>query len=422
VTSPRCPALPVFGSARRKRFGIAYCYVLSLTLLLVLCANPARSHDPSAWGGLFRSRDHGATWVSADRGQFVSGAIALAISPTDVNHLLLGAESGLLRSRNGGRDWTIEAPAVVVGPVFALAFAAEGQSALVSTGLGIFSGEAENSWRQAPAPQGATPARAIVRGDEAGRVYLAGWTGLFRSDDRGASWASAAYGLPQETATALLMAHGPPETLYAIVQGGIWASVDGAQTWASRGAGVSSTNIDALAADLSHPTRLWGAGGDRLFRSNDGGASWQRVGRPLPEPNTTVRGIAASEEAIVVTTDRGLYRTIDGGELWTLIIDNLPAHLEAGPLVRDPVDPATLYAGFALLPYSELWRRAADREGALARVSVTSLTGGVVLLAVVALGTLAALRWLGHYYRPPARSALTTRTAEDRRMEGRTLP
>ena len=143
--------------------------LLLLALPLALWASPAKSHDPSAWGGLFRSRDHGATWVSANRGQVVAGAIALAISPTDVNHLLLGAESGLLRSRNGGRDWTIEAPAVVVGPAFALAFAADGQRALVSTGLGIFGGEAGNSWRQASAPQGATPARAIVRGGETGR-------------------------------------------------------------------------------------------------------------------------------------------------------------------------------------------------------------------------------------------------------------
>jgi photosystem II stability/assembly factor-like uncharacterized protein len=410
--------LPVFGSARWTLFGSAGHYVLSLTLLLVLWTSPARSHDPSAWGGLFRSRDHGATWVSANRGQVVAGAITLAISPTDVDHLLLGAESGLLRSRNGGRDWTIEAPAVVVGPVFALAFAADGQRALVSTGLGIFGGEAGNNWRQASAPQGATPARAIVHSGEAGRVYLAGWTGLYRSDDWGASWSSAAGALP---ATALSLVHGSPETLYAIIQGGIWASVDGARTWASRGAGIFPTNIDAIAMDLKYATLLWAAGGDRLFRSDDGGASWQRVGRTLPEPNTTVRGIAASEEAIVVTTDRGLYRTVDGGESWTMIVENLPAHLEAGPLVRDPSDSATLYAGFALVPYPELWRRAADREGAFARVSITSLAGGGIFLVVVALGALAALRWLGHYYRPPARSAPVTRTPRDRRME-KTLP
>jgi photosystem II stability/assembly factor-like uncharacterized protein len=389
--------------------------IFLLALPLALWAGPAQSHDPSAWGGLFRSRDHGATWVSANRGQVVTGAIALAISPIDVNHLLLGAESGLLRSRNGGRDWTIEAPAVVVGPVFALAFAADGPRALVSTGLGIFGGEAGNSWRLALSPQGATPARAIVRSGEAGRVYLAGWTGLYRSDDWGASWSSAGGGLPHETATALLVVHGSPETLYAIIQGGIWASVDGARTWASRG-GIFPTSVDALAVDSKYPTRLWAAGGDRLFRSDDGGANWQRVGRALPEPNTTVRGIAASEEQIVVTTDRGLYRTVAGGESWTMVVQNLPAHLEAGPLVRDPGDSATLYAGFALIPYPELWRRAAEREGALARVSVTSLAGGGILLVAVALGAFAALRWLGQFYRPSARGAPPARSPGDHRV------
>jgi hypothetical protein len=216
--------------------------------------------------------------------------------------------------------------------------------------------------------------------------------------------------------TALLMVQRSPETLYAVVEGGIWASVDGARTWARRG-GISPASVDALAADAKHPTRLWVAGGDRLFRSDDGGASWQRVGRTFPEPNTIVRGIAASEEAVIVTTDRGLYRTVDGGESWTMIVENLPAHLEAGPLVRDPVDPATLYAGFALAPYPELWRRAAEREGAFARVSVTSLAGGGIFLVVVALGSLAALRWLRQFYRPSARGALATRSPRDHRME-----
>jgi photosystem II stability/assembly factor-like uncharacterized protein len=402
------------------RLGGAGRYALSLTLLLLL-ATPARSHDPSAWGGLFRSRDGGATWVSANRGQFVSGAIVLAISPTDANHLLLGAESGLLRSRNGGRDWIIEPPTVVVGPVFASAFSADGRQTLVSTSLGIFRGEAENSWREASTPEGATPARAIIPGGGAGRVYLAGWTGLYRSDNWGDSWSSAAEGLPQGPATALLLIEGSPETLYAIVRGGIWASSDGARSWAKRGGGMSMSDLDALAVDSRQTTRLWAAGGDRLFRSDDGAASWLRVGRPLPEPNTTVHRITASEEAIVITTDRGLYRTVDEGESWTLIIENLPAHLEAGPLVRDPLDPATVYAGFSLIPYAELWRRAADREGALARVSITSLVGGVVFLIIVGLGAVAALRRLGSYYRAPGSGAPSARTHRNRRIE-ETLP
>jgi photosystem II stability/assembly factor-like uncharacterized protein len=420
VTAPRRRlGLPTFRSAGSMRVGH---YVLPFTLLLLLLGRPAHSHDPSAWGGLFRSRDDGATWISVNRLGFVSGAIALAISPTDVNHLLLGAESGLLRSRNGGRDWTIEAPSVALGSVFALTFAADGQRALISTARGVFRGDAEQGWRPAPAPRGATPVRAIVRSGVAGCVYLAGWTGVYRSDDWGASWSSAADGLPKEPATAFLVAQGSLGTLYAVVQGRIWASVDGGRSWARRGAEVSPTNFDTFALDPEQPTRLWAAGGDRLFRSNDGGANWERVGRPLPEPNTTVHGISAREEAIVVSTDRGLYRTVDGGTSWTLIVENVPAHLQAGPLVRDPIDPATLYAGFSLIPYSELWRLAADRESAFARVSAASLVGGMVFLVLVALGATAALRLLGHYYRPSARSRPPTRTAAKRRIEGNTLP
>jgi photosystem II stability/assembly factor-like uncharacterized protein len=414
VTGPRRPGLLTFSLPRRTRVGH---YFLLLTLLLILSASPAQSHDASAWGGLFRSRDYGATWVSANPARFVSGAIALAISPTDANHLLLGAESGLLRSRNGGRDWTIEAPSVVLGSVFAVAFAADGQRALISTGQGVFRSEGENSWRQVSAPQGAAPARAILPSREPSRVYLAGWSGLYLSDDWSASWSSAADNLPQEPATALLVVSGSPEILYAIVQGQIWASVDSARSWMRRGGGISPASADSLTADLRDPGRLWAAGGGRLFRSIDSGANWRRVGRPLPESNTTVNGITASGECIVVTTDRGLYRSVDSGESWTQITDNLPAHLEAGPLVRDPVDPVTLYAGFSLIPYPELWRRAADLEGALARFSVTSLVGGAALLIFVALAALAALHWLGRYYGPSASATPAAQTSQNRRME-----
>jgi hypothetical protein len=171
--------------------------------------------------------------------------------------------------------------------------------------------------------------------------------------------------------------------------------------------------------DWQQPARLWAAGADRLFRSDDAGASWWRVGPPFPEPNTAVRGIAASEDAIVLATDRGLYRSVDGVASWTPIIDNLPAHLEAGPLVRDPVDPATLYAGFSLIPYAELWRRAAESESALARVSITSLAASAVLLILVALAALAMLRWLGRYY---SRSTPPARSARDVGAGGRRLP
>jgi hypothetical protein len=101
-------------------------------------------------------------------------------------------------------------------------------------------------------------------------------------------------------------------------------------------------------------------GGSPTVLQQDSGATWQAVGQPLAETGTSVRGIAVSSDGrtVVLTTHRGVQRSLDGGNSWKQVEGNLPVHLEAGPLLRDPHDAATLYAGFSLTPYGEVWRRA----------------------------------------------------------------
>src|SRR2546422_8491741 len=107
------------GAERHNRIPVV---VLPLAFAVVFWSSPALAHDPSAWGGLFRSRDDGATWFLAGPGRFASAAIALAISPTDANHLLLATDSGLLRSRNGDVAWAREHPPGWSAPAFAARF------------------------------------------------------------------------------------------------------------------------------------------------------------------------------------------------------------------------------------------------------------------------------------------------------------
>src|SRR3989441_11200174 len=90
--------------------------LVALATAFVLLPQEAPAHDPDTLGGVFRTHDAGAMWTSINPGIFVSGALALAVSPRDPNHLLLATDSGLWRSRNGGGDLGGEGPGGPPGP------------------------------------------------------------------------------------------------------------------------------------------------------------------------------------------------------------------------------------------------------------------------------------------------------------------
>jgi hypothetical protein len=89
-----------------------------------------------------------------------------------------------------------------------------------------------------------------------------------------------------------------------------------------------------------------------------------------------------------------MYRSKDGGYSWTLKEDNLPVHLESGPLARDPSDARTLYAVYSLMPYPEVWRTALEGSNLLARVDPVSLAGGLAFVLLLLIGGAMLVRWL----------------------------
>lgn len=360
----------------------------------------AFAHDPSAWGGLFRSRDDGAAWLSADAGLFVGAALAIAVSPSDANHLLYATDTRLLRSRNGGRNWVPEAPQLFNGPTLALAFAHDGKGAWAATPAGVFVASDESPWNKCDLPDAALPGRALVTGLQPDHIYLLGARGLYASSDRGRKFVRVGQAdLPDAAGHALVVVPAPAglgaETLVAVFEGRIWVSADGAKTWAPRDSGLPRGQVETLAADRDQKSRLWAATGNQVHVSDDLGATWRPWGKTIGEGVFAVRGLATAQagDLIVLATHRGLLRSTDGGNTWGQVEGALPVHLEAGPLVRDPFDAQTLYAGFSLVPYTELRRRAEQGSNLLSQLDPVSVVGaGAFLLLLLIGGGLGARR------------------------------
>ena len=375
----RAPQL--FHRIRSRRSTVLLRGFTALATALLLFAEEVPAHDPDTYGGVFRTHDAGATWTSINPGAFPSGALALAVNPGDPHHLLLATDSGLWRSRNGGRDWEVDARGILSGPAFAAAFDADGRRALVAGTSSLFRDEADG-WRAVRAPSGAAPARALVPGATPGRIYLAGRSGLYRSDDWGESWADAGRGIEADAVDALLAPAGRSDEVCAVAGGAVWWSSDGARTWQRRAGGIPGSRVEAVGLDPAAPARLWAMAAAQVYTSDSPGAEWRAVGKPLPDTAVTARAMAVSGKVIVIATDRGVFRSTDGAERWEPPKESLPAHVAARVLVSDAGNPATLYAGFAVSGYDDLQKQA--------RPSGLRGAADLVLIALIAVAVIAA--------------------------------
>ena len=365
-------------------------------LAVILCPGQAPAHDASAWGGLFRTRDAGVTWVGLNPGSFVSGALALAVSPVDPHHLLLATDTGVSRSRNGGRDWALEAPELLGGPVFAAAFDADGQRALIAARMAVFVNE-DGGWRAVRAPAGSLPARTLVARPVRGSVYLAGQRGLYRSDDWGQSWLDVGRALPATSVGAVVVSPADARSVYVLADGRCWVSTDAGLHWEPRVEGAPESRMEVLALDPGDANRLWSVADGQVLRSDDAGRRWRPIGQRIPELPVRAHALVVTGQVLVMATDRGVYRSPDAGARWMLASESLPAHLDAGVLARDPVDRDTFYAGFAVMPSDALARGELEAAGMLSQLTPDKLARALPFLALVLLAAVAGAWRLATY-------------------------
>jgi photosystem II stability/assembly factor-like uncharacterized protein len=160
-----------------------------------------------------------------------------------------------------------------------------------------------------------------------------------------------------------------PHVYYAgYTGGGVWKSENAGHSWknVSDGSGMSGS-IGAIAVAESDPNVVYvGTGehavrgqsssyGNGMFRSTDAGKSWSRIGLESSRQISEVRVHPANPDIAYVavqgdrwkgTTDRGVYRTMDGGKSWTQLLKGVNATSGAVDLSMDPSNPRILYAAF----------------------------------------------------------------------------
>jgi photosystem II stability/assembly factor-like uncharacterized protein len=202
---------------------------------------------------------------------------------------------------------------------------------------------------------------------------------------------------------ALEALESDPDVIYAgAATGGVWKTTDGGITWTPIFDDQPASSIGAIAVFQPNPDIVWvGTGesnvrnsmgvGRGIWKSLDAGRTWRFVGLPRSErisrillhpTDPDVAYVAALGPAWSDGTERGVYRTTDGGESWERVLYTNPS-TGAADLVMDPSNPNHLIAAmwdFRRFPWSfrsggpgsgihvtwdggESWTRLTDRDG-----------------------------------------------------------
>jgi photosystem II stability/assembly factor-like uncharacterized protein len=290
----------------------------------------------SVWYGpaVFRSNDLGETWTHSSEGLTYGDdgpKIPTVWNVTPAHgSIFAGVEpAGLFRSDDGGANWSHVA--------------------------GLREHPSRPGWQ--PGAGGLICHTIVPHPSDAEKMWVAiSAVGTFATEDGGATWEARNRGVVDcnspdphpETGQCvhkLVMAAGQPDRFYQQNHCGVYRSTDGGKQWQDISAGLVSEFGFVFGAHprdpatgwvipLSHPEEGRYAPGGSLgvWRTNDSGESWQRHGDGLPQENAFV---GVYREAMAVdrldpagvffgTSTGQLYGSVDEGETWSVVAENLP--------------------------------------------------------------------------------------------------
>jgi photosystem II stability/assembly factor-like uncharacterized protein len=310
--------------------------------------------------GLFRSTDSGASWHESNQGLLAATALDLAVDPIRPGTFYASLEGqGLYKTTEGGLVWERLLPQAVdfsFHEIDELTVApAGGETALYGIDLRqtlLRSEDSGATWTDL----GTTGTYSLVALAVDPKAPLSVYAGsdaaptcpTRKSTDGGETWKCLGLGRTSD----LVVNPSRPANVWAISRI-VYRSTDRGRTWKTASRGLRPDILRTLAVAASAQDVAYaGTWRQGVFKTTDGGRSWAPVNTGLPTSTPVIALAVHPRNPSIVYAGveeffggvGGVYRSTDGGRHWKRLAAGLPFGF-VGPLVIDPHDPRTVYAG-----------------------------------------------------------------------------
>ncbi len=318
----------------------------------------------AADGAVFKSVNKGDSWVQkaavpTTTGQKASiGGVSVATivqDPEDPNALYLGTnENGMFYSYDAGESWR-QPSQVSGGRIASIAIHPRNKCVIYATAENklLKSEDCSRTW-SVPFLDSRTDKRTkavAVDSYNPNVIWLGLNTGdLLKSSDNGNSWANVKNFNNDEIMKIMISPADTRRVYVAMKASGVWRSDDAGASWIDLSEKYKdfggAREFGDLAIGVSDPRVLVLASRYGLIRSSDGGDTWEKIDLLTPPGSTLIYSVAVDPKDpnnLYYGTSTTFYRSANAGLNW--VPKKLPTSRTSTALMVDAINSSVLYMG-----------------------------------------------------------------------------
>jgi photosystem II stability/assembly factor-like uncharacterized protein len=267
-------------------------------------------------GGVYRSTDHGSSWIAVNNGLTETEIWGMGLSGTTV---FAGTASGrIFRSTDFGANWTNTNAGMVFKALIGSITKSGSNLLCASHGSGLYRSADYGDSYAGDNSIGTVEIRSLAAG---GNVAFAGTDllGIFRSNNNGNSFTAMNTGMGSKWIQAIAV---DGATIFAgTADAGIFRSTNNGNNWMAVNSGLGSMDITALL--ITGGEIYAGTYDSGVYLSTDNGLSWEGFNMGLISPSITCLG-KLNNYLFAGTRDAGVFYYDSWDNMWVPFSLGLP--------------------------------------------------------------------------------------------------